>query len=114
MAIAPLAVLLGAGYATGGFMLARSFVPRVLAALATLALALSPVAMGQIFALRDFSKGPFLLWTISLIVLAARGLSGDAAGGHDRRYWLMEWTAPYGIALCQNEVVENLRQGSRP
>jgi hypothetical protein len=72
MAIAPLAVLLGAGYATGGFMLARSFLPRVLAALAALALALSPVAIGQIFALRDFSKGPFLLWTISLIVLAAR------------------------------------------
>src|SRR5580700_3090648 len=26
----------------------------------------------------------------------------------------MGWTAPYGIALCQNEVVANLRQGSRP
>jgi hypothetical protein len=27
---------------------------------------------------------------------------------------VMVWTAPYGIALCQNEVVANLRQGSRP
>src|SRR6266851_3552791 len=30
------------------------------------------------------------------------------------RWWLMVWTAPYGIAMCQNEVVANLRQGSRP
>ncbi|GAU83452.1 glycosyltransferase family 39 protein [Bosea sp. BIWAKO-01] len=72
VAIAPLAAFLGAGYATGSFILARSFLPRVLAALAALALAVSPVALGQIFSLRDFSKGPFLLWTISLIVLAAR------------------------------------------
>jgi hypothetical protein len=27
---------------------------------------------------------------------------------------MMVWTAPYGIAMCQNEVVANLRQGSRP
>jgi hypothetical protein len=27
---------------------------------------------------------------------------------------VMVWTAPYGIAMCQNEVVANLRQGSRP
>ncbi len=30
------------------------------------------------------------------------------------RSWLMGWTAPYGIAMCQNEVVANLRQVSRP
>jgi hypothetical protein len=72
MAIAPLAVLLGAGYATGAYALARLFLGRVLAIVAGLALALSPVAIGLILSLRDFSKGPFFLWGIALLVLTAR------------------------------------------
>ena len=75
LALAPLAVLLGAAYAAGGFVLARLFLPRTLGVLAGLAIALSPVAIGQIFSLRDYSKAPFLLWTITLLILAARSLS---------------------------------------
>jgi hypothetical protein len=72
LATAPLAALLEAGYAAGAYLLARLFLSRFLSIIAALALILSPVALGQIFSLRDFSKGPFFLWGISLLVLAAR------------------------------------------
>src|SRR5665213_3852791 len=37
-----------------------------------------------------------------------------APSAETTRHAVMVWTATYGIALCQNEVVANLRQGSRP
>src|SRR5467141_4530895 len=43
----------------------------------------------------------FLHWRRGLLSLLRPGV-------------MMVWTAPYGIAMCQNEVVANLRQGSRP
>ena len=72
VAIAPLAAALGAGYATGAYALARLFFGRVFSTLGALALTLSPVAIGMVFMLRDFSKAPFFLWGIALLVLAAR------------------------------------------
>ena len=71
-AVAPLAAVLGVGYATGCFMLSRGFLERVLAVVAALALTLSPVAIGMVFMLRDYSKAPFFLWAIALLVLAVR------------------------------------------
>jgi hypothetical protein len=48
---------------------------------------LSPVALSQAFYLRDYAKGPFLLWGIALLVLAVRqaalrrsGVMAAAAG----------------------------------
>jgi hypothetical protein len=79
MALAPYAAVLGAGYAAGGFVLARLFLPRLLALIAGLAIALSPVAIGQMFSLRDFSKGPLLLWTIALLIIAVRTHSARRA-----------------------------------
>jgi hypothetical protein len=73
-AMAPLAAFLAASYAAGAFVLARVFLGRTLAVLATLVISLSPVAVGMIFLLRDFSKAPFFLWGLALLVLAARSL----------------------------------------
>jgi hypothetical protein len=53
---------------------------------------------------------------IALIAAARIHVFGTVADAffNDQRQGLMVWTAPYGIELCQNEVVANLRQGSRP
>ena len=90
LAMAPLAVLLEAGYAAGAYLLARLFLSRFLSVIAALALILSPVALGQIFSLRDFSKGPFFLWGIALLVLAAREMSPRRA---------LLWALLAGIAV---------------
>lgn len=87
-------MLLGAGYSTGSYMLARLFLGRFLSAVAALALTLSPVVLGQILTLRDFSKGPFSLWDI--VLSGAGGAAGVAkarfdigsVGGRNCRRWL--------------------------
>lgn len=71
-AVAPLAAGLGAAYAAAGFVLARLYLPRVLATLGGTVLVLSPVAIGMVILLRDYSKAPFFLWAIVLLVFAAR------------------------------------------
>ena len=96
MAMAPLAAFLGAGYASGSFMLARLFLPRWLAAAAALALALSPVAISLIFLLRDFSKAPFLLWSIALLILTARA---TAARSRLWTAWLAGMVAGLGFGF---------------
>src|SRR5258707_11066266 len=48
----------------------------------------------------------FLHWSRGLLSLLRPGVMRPGV--------MMVWTAPYGIAMCQNEVVANLRQGSRP
>jgi hypothetical protein len=73
-AMAWLAMLLNGGYAGGCYLLSRLFLGRIPAVVATLALVLSPIALGLIVNLRDFSKGPFFIWAIVLLVLAVRGL----------------------------------------
>lgn len=78
-AILPLVGVLGAAYATGCFVLARLFFGRGLAAIAALGLTLSPVAIGMVFMLRDYSKGPFFLWSIVLLLLAVRADTGRRA-----------------------------------
>ncbi|MCO4053323.1 MAG: hypothetical protein HEQ16_04560 [Bosea sp.] len=75
----PLAAVFGAAYGAGGFVLARLFLPWPLAALAGTIIALSPVALTQVFLLRDFSKGPFFLWALVLLVLTLRARPGPAA-----------------------------------
>jgi hypothetical protein len=72
LALWPLAALLFAAYATGTYAVARLFFNRAISAVGALALTLSPVAFGMVFALRDFSKAPFILWGMALTVLAAR------------------------------------------
>jgi hypothetical protein len=72
MAMVPLAALLAAGYAAGTYILARLFYGRIFGSVGALFLTLSPVAIGMIFDLRDYSKAPFFLWSITLLVLAGR------------------------------------------
>lgn len=72
LALWPLAALLFAGYASGTYAVSRLFFGRAISAVAALALTLSPVAFGMVFALRDFAKAPFILWAVALTVVAAR------------------------------------------
>ena len=74
-AMAWLAMLLEATYAGGCYLLARMFLGRVPAAVAALSLIVSPVALGLITNLRDFSKGPFFILVIALLLLVARATS---------------------------------------
>jgi hypothetical protein len=74
LALLPLASLLVACYASGAYMLSRLYLPIGLAIVAAVFLSLSPVAISQIFSLRDFSKAPFFVWTIVLMVLGARAV----------------------------------------
>lgn len=78
-AMVPLAAAFGAAYGAGGFVLARLFLPWPLAALAGAVIALSPVALTQVFLLRDYSKGPFFLWALALLVLTLRARPGPRA-----------------------------------
>jgi hypothetical protein len=69
------------------------FLGRLLAVLATLVISLSPVAVGMICLLRDFSKGPFFLWAIAVLVLAAQASHNNATfprggGRSDGGAWL--------------------------
>ena len=72
VALWPLAAALHAAYAAGAFRLARLFLGRSAAVLLALVVTLSPVALSMLLLLRDFSKAPFFLWALALLVLAAR------------------------------------------
>jgi len=67
----PLAALLFANYAAAGSALGRLFLPRSLAVLLGLALALSPLASSVLLlSLRDFAKSSVFLWAFVLMGLA--------------------------------------------
>src|SRR5262245_13758352 len=70
--LAPLVSIFYAAYVAGCFVLLRLFIDRWLAALATAILAISPIAVIMLRSLRDFSRAPFIIWTIILLILAVR------------------------------------------
>lgn len=68
----PLLAALGGAYAAAGFLLIRLFFGPFAALAGGLILALSPVTLSMPTLVRDFSKGPFILWAVALLVLARR------------------------------------------
>jgi hypothetical protein len=70
--LAVLAAVLHGGYAAGCFVLGRLFLSRTLACAIALLLSFSPIAVSMLFYLRDFSKGPFIVWGLVLLVLSLR------------------------------------------
>ena len=68
----PLVSLLGGAYAGGCFVLLRLFFGRLSALLGGLVLALSPVMLSMAMFPRDFSKAPFFIRSIVLLLLALR------------------------------------------
>lgn len=72
MGLWPLAALLGAAQGAAALLAARLFLPRLAALPVALLVLLSPVALGMMFMLRDFSKAPFFLAVVAGLVLAAR------------------------------------------
>jgi hypothetical protein len=71
-ALWPLMALLHGGYAVGGFVLGRLFFGRWTSLLIGIALATSPAAISMLSLLRDYSKAPFIIWSMVLLVLAIR------------------------------------------
>jgi hypothetical protein len=70
--LAPLLGIFYGAYVAGCFVLLRLFIGRGPAVFATAILAISPVAVNMLRNFRDFSKAPFIIWTISLLILAVR------------------------------------------
>jgi hypothetical protein len=73
-ALWPLFAVLHGAYAAGCYALARLFYRRWVAFALAVFLALSPVAVAMLFTLRDYSKAPFFIWCIVLLLLALRAL----------------------------------------
>lgn len=66
--LAPLIILLFGLYFSGIFLLLRQFFNRIPSSFATLFLCCSPIAVHMIGNLRDFSKGPFIIWAIYFLL----------------------------------------------
>jgi transposase len=79
VALWPLFALLHGAYAAGCFALTRLFFNRRLAFVLATLLALSPTAVGMLYALRDYSKAPFIIWGIVLLLLALRARTSRQA-----------------------------------
>jgi hypothetical protein len=72
ISLAPVLGILYGAYAMGCFVLLRLFVNRLFASCAAVVVSVSPVAISTLSNLRDFSKAPFVIWAIVLLVLAVR------------------------------------------
>src|SRR5262245_49245747 len=70
--LAPLLGIFYGVYVTGCFVLLRLYIGRWSAVFATAILAISPIAVIMLRNFRDFSKAPFIIWAIILLVLAVR------------------------------------------
>jgi hypothetical protein len=72
LSLSPMLGIFYGTYVAGCFVLLRLFFGRWLATFAAAILAISPVAVIMLGSLRDFSKAPFIIWAIVLLVLAIR------------------------------------------
>jgi len=72
LSLSPLLGVLYGAYVAGCFVLLRLFLSRGLAAFAAAILAVSPIAVTMLRHLRDFSKAPFIIWALVLLILAVR------------------------------------------
>ena len=71
----PLLALLHAAYAVGAFALARLFLPRSVSIVVASLIAVSPIAVSMMSALRDYAKAPFALWALVFLLLSIRARS---------------------------------------
>ena len=72
LSLGPLLGIFYGAYVAGCFLLLRLFIRGWLAAFAAAVLATSPIAVMMLRNLRDFSKAPFIIWAIILLILAIR------------------------------------------
>lgn len=74
-----LAGLLHGAYAVGGYWLARLYLP-IWASLAVGAvLAVSPLALAHLDSIRDYSKAPFIIWGVALLIMTVRARTPRSA-----------------------------------
>lgn len=86
----PLAAVLAGTYACGCFALLRLFFSRWLAILGATILTLSPIMLSMVIAIRDYSKAPFFIWSLVILIVAVRSPHRWAAIG---------WGALAGMAI---------------
>lgn len=67
-ALSPLIFILWGAYTSGIYLLFRQFCNKWIAILAALFICLSPVMIHMIGSLRDFSKAPFIIWALFLLI----------------------------------------------
>lgn len=67
-AISLIIFILWGAYTSGLYLLFRQFFARWIAILATLFICFSPVMVSMIGSLRDFSKAPFIIWSLYLLI----------------------------------------------
>lgn len=67
-ALSPLVFALWGMYISGIYLLFRQFCQKWIAIVATLFICLSPVMVHMIGSLRDFSKAPFIIWSLFLLI----------------------------------------------
>lgn len=67
-ALSPLVFALWGMYTAGIYLLFRQFCQKRVAILATIFICLSPVMVHMIGSLRDFSKAPFIIWALFLLI----------------------------------------------
>ena len=68
----PLLAALHGTYATACFLFGRLFFGRIIAVLIGLLVALSPIAISMLFLLRDFSKAPFVILAVVMLIWGVR------------------------------------------
>lgn len=78
-AISPLIFILWGAYASGLYLLFRQFTKKWVSVIGTLFICLSPVMVSMIGSLRDFSKAPFIIWTIVLLIASIRKKNQNAS-----------------------------------
>ena len=69
-ALTPLIFTLWGAYVSGIFLLFRQFFNKLISVGAALFICLSPITAHMLFNLRDFSKGPFIIWSIYLLIIS--------------------------------------------
>jgi hypothetical protein len=74
----PLVALLSGTYACGCFVFLRLFFGRLPALAGGLVLTFSPIALSMTLLLRDYSKAPFFIWSMVLLVLTIRARTVSA------------------------------------
>lgn len=89
-ALWPIVALFSAAYSAGSFVLFRLFLPRLPAIFGGVVIAISPIALTLTLSFRDYSKAPFFIWGLVLLICVIRARAV--------RYAIL-WAAAAGATL---------------
>jgi hypothetical protein len=93
-AISPLVFILFGLYGSGIYLLLRQFLNRFQSILASMFLCCSPIVVYMLPNLRDFSKAPFIIWTLLLLISAIK-----TSTQHNKKSTWLAISAGFTVAL---------------